>query len=653
MGCATIPPAPPAAPSSLSVGDTNIVALAVPAPSSSSSSQQSLIQFLGLDKIFGGLGNGLNQICTRIKSSLGLTGKFPGLQPKPAVAPITDPANSSDKASPAVQAAAKVKAEQDQADQKIQAIRYLATVGCGECYPEVEDSLLAALDDCTESVRYEAIKALRGEGKAACGQCSPGGGCCSKKVQDKLSQLVNDYKKDGARVEPSQRIRRLARIILQNCGPPKKSDGPNIPSEGPSSSADDKKEQSTPTVAILPKANTRSQSSIAFPDPQLCVGYLDNQPIQAWELDSYIRNQLAKLNIHQFDELSPSVRATIIEEALEQAMLKQLKKEIFVSNHLAIAEWNDEYNPRLNQWFNDELLPPPKFSEKEVLDWYQNHIDDYTKPTRIKWEKASITLDNSARFASAFNTLEYLRLSAEGVSADKPKAFGKLKVDVVSYDLATVNEIPKELSSMLLTMPLGRTSEVIRVGDQLVLARVLDRIEEILVPLETAKPQILAQLKSEYLKQAEREWFQDTITKHSIWTIFNSKPPEIERNVPSQLANFIPQSKNSVTSNSDRIPILGSEIEKAPSSIVKAAFAPDTLSLPFFSAENESREPLEKKQNQTLPPHKDPLNGSLKEKISLPSDMPVLHNSEVEVRKKQEIGELFKPLPRVDFFPSP
>ncbi|MDZ4817352.1 MAG: hypothetical protein SGJ20_00090, partial [Planctomycetota bacterium] len=76
-------------------------------------------------QLFGGIG-------TRILSRLG--SRFPGLEPKPALLPISDPANL-ESPNPAVATAAGVKADEDAAAQKVKAIRYLATIGCGGCYP--------------------------------------------------------------------------------------------------------------------------------------------------------------------------------------------------------------------------------------------------------------------------------------------------------------------------------------------------------------------------------------------------------------------------------------------------------------------------------------------------------------------------------------
>ena len=78
---------------------------------------------------------------------------------------IADPANLDPKMPKSIQTAAKIKQQEDLAPQKIKAIKYLATVGCG-CYQKmgVREALLESLDDCTEDVRYEAAKAL-GQGR--------------------------------------------------------------------------------------------------------------------------------------------------------------------------------------------------------------------------------------------------------------------------------------------------------------------------------------------------------------------------------------------------------------------------------------------------------------------------------------------------------
>lgn len=224
-GCATAPTSPPAgtAPPPIEAGDATIVV-----GQQKCCPKMTLPEFLGLCAVFEGIGKGID--CVRSK----LGSVFPGLEAKPELLPITDPANM-DSPNPAVAAAADIKAQEDAAAQKIKALRYLATIGCGGCYPDVEAAFLESLKDCTEEVRYEAVKALRHAGGDPCQYCRHSS-CCSPQVRKKLEEIGYGLdERNECFQEPSPRVRRIARLALHNCGgvsPP--SEIEQLPQEGPS-----------------------------------------------------------------------------------------------------------------------------------------------------------------------------------------------------------------------------------------------------------------------------------------------------------------------------------------------------------------------------------------------------------------------------------
>jgi hypothetical protein len=235
-GCAAPATVPETAPDLANIlqqaaqAETSVVNVSTPA---ACCPRQTLPEFLGFKCLMQGVCGAVNQL----RNCLGMA--FPGLEATPPLLAITDPANMSEDAPPAVQAAADIKSQEDQAAQKIKAIRYLATIGCGGCYPDVEDALIAAMDDCTEAVRYEAVKAVRqtaggGDGCTCCAY----GACCSEKMQNKLKELA--YDKQGCCTgEPSARVRRQARLALATCGPPviQAAATEPTPAEGPSEGA--------------------------------------------------------------------------------------------------------------------------------------------------------------------------------------------------------------------------------------------------------------------------------------------------------------------------------------------------------------------------------------------------------------------------------
>jgi len=173
-------------------------------------------------------------------------GNVPGAERKDPLLRIADPKNM-ESTNPAIKTAANIKSEEDKAKQKIKAIKYLATVGCG-CYPGVKEALLAALDDCTEEVRYEAAVAFcQAAGNPAC-PCQES--CCAADVMQKLHEMAYGQDEKCCYLEPSARVREAARIALNSCRqkfPP----GPAAP--GPAGTPTVAPEPEVPEVPVEPK----------------------------------------------------------------------------------------------------------------------------------------------------------------------------------------------------------------------------------------------------------------------------------------------------------------------------------------------------------------------------------------------------------------
>lgn len=147
-------------------------------------------------------------------------GNHPGLERKPPRLAIADPKNLKSPV-PAIKKAAEVKEQEDLAPQKIKAIKYLAIIGCG-CYNRdgsITEALLAALDDCTETVRLAAAEAIADSaGGDVCENCGEHS-CCSKEIHDRLMKMAYETNKEGCLIEPSERVRRAAIRALMVCPP--------------------------------------------------------------------------------------------------------------------------------------------------------------------------------------------------------------------------------------------------------------------------------------------------------------------------------------------------------------------------------------------------------------------------------------------------
>lgn len=147
-------------------------------------------------------------------------GNHPRAEPKDALKALNDPANL-ESPDAAIKRAAEIKKAEDLKPQKLKAIKYLASIGCG-CYDKdgsVTDALVAAAEDCTEEVRLATMQQIQA---AATGKCCSNCGqvcCCNDKMLKKLAQIAYERDEFGCYSEPSKRVRGAAATALAACCP--------------------------------------------------------------------------------------------------------------------------------------------------------------------------------------------------------------------------------------------------------------------------------------------------------------------------------------------------------------------------------------------------------------------------------------------------
>jgi len=153
------------------------------------------------------------------------SGNRPNLERKPPLKAIADPKNLA-SADPSIKKAAEVKQAEDLAPQKIKAVKYLASIGCG-CYNRdgsITDALIKSMDDCTEAVRLATVQAIS-EAAAGemCSNCKMRS-CCSEEISNKLYEIAYERDDTGCYLEPSERVRLAAAEALRTCCPNRDED---------------------------------------------------------------------------------------------------------------------------------------------------------------------------------------------------------------------------------------------------------------------------------------------------------------------------------------------------------------------------------------------------------------------------------------------
>lgn len=546
-GCASAPKAKPEAPTpptTAQAGSTTIVAVAPPAPACCP--KQTLPGFLGLTGLFQGLGKGID--CLR--NRLGM--RFPGLEAKPPVLAITDPANAGPDAPPAVKAAADIKAEEDAAPQKIKALRYLATIGCAGCYPGVEEGMLAALDDCTEAVRYEAAKALRDTVGNPCKMCRKSA-CCSPKIRKKLDQIAHEMDNEGCYKEASARVRRMARVALCECGgSPAIVIRSTVPTEGPAAE---------PTPAPPPAATAAAARELTLadalsilksgqppaaalvPDERAIAAEVNGEPIFFSEITLRVEQRLAGDSSGEDAEASAADRRTALREELQHAIDRRLicqeaRRYLPPSEFARVAYRREGYgtwtppDPPLtaqdeerlaDEWILRTIQVPNTCSRPELFAYYRANSQKYQEPARVRWEQATARFERFPSPEQAATAVTYLRGTFVHQPSQPPRNVNLDALEVRTVDWTRCTDLPRGVVvQTLATLPIGEVSPVLRDGSGLHVVRVLERTIPEAKSLDEVADAVRQDLLQARRERALQSYVQELHARARIRTVLDA-----------------------------------------------------------------------------------------------------------------------------------
>lgn len=570
--------AAPAPPTSATAGATTIVAVAPPA----GPPHPTLWQFLGADAVCADLackGECLLAIARQY---------FPALDGPPPPPPIDDPANL-ESPNPAVKAAAEVKGEEDAAPAKAQALEYLAKVGCG-CYPDVQEALVAGLDDCTESVRFAAASALYKAAGHPCQTCRSSS-CCGSIVREKLTQIAYETKDDGCYFEPSSRVRRMARLALDACGGncpmpvelPEEEPLPAQPEPPPAPAAEmavKSAKRPTPAVAAGPSVaspiavaplngdtapaftrkgimaasklqgggNAASEAEgvtvVSAVDKPVAAGRviatIDGEEVHESELDAALGRRLqefpGELTIDgqreaYRDELLWSIDVRLLRRAARTA--GQAGKSVQPASAASVGPLTAADESVARNWLAQNGRQRVQVAPDAVLDRYRRNIAQYRRPAAARWEQVVVPVRTEGGHAAAEQLIETLR--ARWLGGRLPPV-EDIKLNGVQVQLVEWTEVssiePALLRDMVQQLAIGELSAVFEDSSGFRMIRVLERRGESTRALSEVSAEIERELRRERQQVAEQEYLQELRDAATIWTVIpleeiSARTPEL------------------------------------------------------------------------------------------------------------------------------
>ena len=543
-GCAGGPPAggggaagpAAAAPTSAQAGATTLVAIAPPA-----APQPTLAGFLGLNGLVEHMGAGFHKLV----DCLGEV--FPGLKPIPL------PDELPEDADPGSEAAAEIKKNEEQADEKIAALKYLAGIGCG-CYPGVEEAFLSALDDCTEKVRYAAVSGLRGAAGSPCRACKSES-CCSETVLKKLSEIAYETDAQGCYVEPSPRVRRVGRLALQGCGgyvsETGAADSGDPPHEGPSREDLPAEEELEPgpeaTAAGELQTNVRSAAYKVSQEetPDLALARVNGEPIWESEVLARIRPRLAA-EPAQLDNDMRQHRTLMMREELRQIVDRKLlcqdarrhlssmqiaslvemasrQRELASQNVRQVAvELPLEHESVLAEsWLARYLEQHLMISPAEALAFYRRHAARFEVPAAVRWERITLPIEVLKSWPQAQQSMEYLRARMSGEETSLPASVDISLARTETYGWTPFDELPSRVvADTLASLPLGKVSPLLRDGTGVHIVRVLQRRGSQVRPFEEVDEVIQRELEAERRSRLARSYLDELRQRGQVWSVF-------------------------------------------------------------------------------------------------------------------------------------
>jgi parvulin-like peptidyl-prolyl isomerase len=149
---------------------------------------------------------------------------------------------------------------------------------------------------------------------------------------------------------------------------------------------------------------------------------------------------------------------------------------------------------------------PPAATRPEIVAYYQEHLDDYKIPARVKWQQIQISIDGRTARSQAQARLEEAQQElARGTPFDqvaRKYSDGPTASDGGAWDWTRSGSLSDtKLEALLFELPVGQVSDVYATRDGFQLIRVIDREAESRTPLADVQDKIAEQIR----KNRERD----------------------------------------------------------------------------------------------------------------------------------------------------
>jgi len=232
-----------------------------------------------------------------------------------------------------------------------------------------------------------------------------------------------------------------------------------------------------------------------------------------------------------------------VDKAFEER-INELKRELKVSTRTELELALNERNTSLQalrdsfateriamEYLFSSLERPPAPTRPEIVAYYQEHLDDYKIPARVKWQQIQVSIDRRTSAAEAEAKLQQAQQElARGVPfEDVARKFsdGPTASDGGNWDWTRTGSLADaELEARLFALPVGQLSEVYATRDGFQIVRVLERQEDSRTPLADVQDEIAELIRKERERNLPKEFVERLFEEAVIETKYEFLEPE-------------------------------------------------------------------------------------------------------------------------------
>ncbi|WP_145245057.1 peptidylprolyl isomerase [Aeoliella mucimassa] len=171
----------------------------------------------------------------------------------------------------------------------------------------------------------------------------------------------------------------------------------------------------------------------------------------------------------------------------------------------------------------------------QLSEYYQEHLEEYSFPTQVKWEELSVSYaGGSSRQAAQQKIVEAGNLAFEAAQKN-PAAGTPIFAELAPkysdgfnasegglYDWTTKGSlVDTKLDDAIFSLPVGALSPIIDSGSALHIVRVVERREEGSTPFADVQDEIRKKMMNEQFNTQVQDFISQLRRKTRIWTIYS------------------------------------------------------------------------------------------------------------------------------------